>query len=1051
MLFKLYITFNVILNVCLFLFFALLRMSAESDYRPGNIISLTLSNFQTYDYAHFKFCPKLNFIAGPNGSGKSTVSNAIAFIFGGTTKVIGKSKDLSDFVKSQKSIGYVEAEVKIHDNRIVKIKRILKSDSNTSHWYIDGQQVKITEISKLINSLKIDVNNLCNFLPQEKVSEFSKYSSEELLVKVIESQESKDLLIIRNSLIELETNLEQVTTKITSMEENKKGLERIINHLSKDAAKIEEKKEKARKIDLLKIKKEFLIANIYQKKYKEERQRAKEIETQLQEIYAEIKKYEDEIKELEKDEKVKENSKCRDELRKDTEILQNKTHDIRKMKHEKDLLKVEFKNLEKNHQKLKEKKERIKLEIQELLSKIEKITIKTISDENYPTQKEIDAIEESLADKTRKLGEIRKISQNIQNEIEELTRKKNYINEEENRRLENLKKYHWDTYKAICWLRNNKNLFEEEIIEPLYLSLSLKDNRYLKEVETFLSFQTLTSFMCKNKKDFESFTMYCKDKLKLGINSIELKGKIKEPNISREKIKTLGFDGYLLDFVEGSEEVLTFLCVFGYFHAIPVTKRNLNEEELFKKYNFSKMAVNGKYHEIKKSRYNSEYTTITSDLHRKNIFNTNIVVEELKKIDEILEQKEKLRIENSDKSKKEYEQINDIKQDLNNLYKKRAEYQTLVAEVRRQKERKKSYLENLEELKKEFEQIKNNNELKTIEKELTKKENKILEIEANYVLELKEELKSTKIFEICKKGFENELERIQLFTKIQKNKESILLEEQKTNSLKNEENEIKEKIIEIKNILNEKKAILRNIEITQKDKDEMSTYTNVIEEIDKEVAAETARLSFYTGDENVITEFKTKENLLKELIENKTTIEGKENAIKSKINNYRKRLITALENILEPINERFKDYFGRLGYEGKLQFDNTPVAKQWKLQILVKFRKNESFEVLSSSRQSGGEKSVSTILFILSLFDSTSSPFRLVDEINQGMDRFNEKKMHNLLVSLTENPSSPQFFIITPKIIEGLNFSKSMKIIIIFPGKFSSQTQDRFNNYKTLS
>jgi chromosome segregation ATPase len=39
---------------------------------------------------------------------------------------------------------------------------------------------------------------------------------------------------------------------------------------------------------------------------------------------------------------------------------------------------------------------------------------------------------------------------------------------------------------------------------------------------------------------------------------------------------------------------------------------------------------------------------------------------------------------------------------------------------------------------------------------------------------------------------------------------------------------------------------------------------------------------------------------------------------------------------------------------------------------------------LSGNRHSGGERAVSTVMYLMALQDMTSAPFRVVDEINQG-------------------------------------------------------------------
>ena len=53
------------------------------------------------------------------------------------------------------------------------------------------------------------------------------------------------------------------------------------------------------------------------------------------------------------------------------------------------------------------------------------------------------------------------------------------------------------------------------------------------------------------------------------------------------------------------------------------------------------------------------------------------------------------------------------------------------------------------------------------------------------------------------------------------------------------------------------------------------------------------------------------------------------------------------------------------------------------IRIRVKFRKTEALRELTSHYQSGGERSVSTILYLMALQELNRCPFRVVDEINQ--------------------------------------------------------------------
>lgn len=54
--------------------------------------------------------------------------------------------------------------------------------------------------------------------------------------------------------------------------------------------------------------------------------------------------------------------------------------------------------------------------------------------------------------------------------------------------------------------------------------------------------------------------------------------------------------------------------------------------------------------------------------------------------------------------------------------------------------------------------------------------------------------------------------------------------------------------------------------------------------------------------------------------------------------------------------------------------------------------------------------------YTLALQQLTQVPFRCVDEINQGMDPKNERKIFEMLVDETSKPGMSQYFFITPKV-----------------------------------
>lgn len=78
---------------------------------------------------------------------------------------------------------------------------------------------------------------------------------------------------------------------------------------------------------------------------------------------------------------------------------------------------------------------------------------------------------------------------------------------------------------------------------------------------------------------------------------------------------------------------------------------------------------------------------------------------------------------------------------------------------------------------------------------------------------------------------------------------------------------------------------------------------------------------------------------------------------------------------------------------------------------------------------------MSTILYLMALQDMARSPFRVVDEINQGMDPHNERLVHKIIVNTATKLNTSQYFLITPKLLPDLEYNEKMKILCIFNGE----------------
>ena len=137
------------------------------------------------------------------------------------------------------------------------------------------------------------------------------------------------------------------------------------------------------------------------------------------------------------------------------------------------------------------------------------------------------------------------------------------------------------------------------------------------------------------------------------------------------------------------------------------------------------------------------------------------------------------------------------------------------------------------------------------------------------------------------------------------------------------------------------------------------------------------------------------------------------------------------------LSRRFTSEFAALGLIGEVGLTERPDSvdyDRYGIEIRVKFRAGQELSVLSASRHSGGEKSVSTMVYLTCLQGITPAAVRVVDEINQGMDPVNERAIFNGMVAAGADPLRPQYFIVTPKLLPGLDYGPHMRVLAIHNG-----------------
>ncbi|MCS7136532.1 MAG: AAA family ATPase [Nitrososphaerota archaeon] len=112
---------------------------------------------------------------------------------------------------------------------------------------------------------------------------------------------------------------------------------------------------------------------------------------------------------------------------------------------------------------------------------------------------------------------------------------------------------------------------------------------------------------------------------------------------------------------------------------------------------------------------------------------------------------------------------------------------------------------------------------------------------------------------------------------------------------------------------------------------------------------------------------------------------------------------------------------------GKISLRNLEDIEKASLDLYVGFRGVEPV-LLDSHTQSGGERIVATLAFLLALQKYVKSPFRAVDEFDVHLDPLNRDRMVKMLTATARADPHVQYIIITPGYI---NVGEDANVIIV--------------------
>uniref|UniRef100_A0A4W5R2M1 Structural maintenance of chromosomes protein 5 n=1 Tax=Hucho hucho TaxID=62062 RepID=A0A4W5R2M1_9TELE len=952
-------------------------------------------------------------IVGANGTGKSSIVCAICLGLAGKTAILGRGDKVGLYVKRGCNKGSVEIELHKAKGNLV-INREIHVENNQSTWMLNGKHSSQKTVEEEVKALQIQVSNLCQFLPQvsEKVGEFAKMTKIELL-------EATEKSVGPPEMYEFHCELKTFRTKERELEnvckEKASALEKFKQRNERNKHDVERYYEKKRHLDNIKM--------------LEKKKPWVEYETARKELEGVKKSREDAKKQLKTVREsqapmLKKIQHIDSQLRPIENQMKDKTVSIREASQK---CKQKQDQLDRKHREIEDIKQAFSLKQTEAADRQKRISntrrmiddlraeLANVGDQSDVTPRidavnaELRRIQEEKAKMEGEKADMRREKDNLNGEL--LKNRLRSLDDMMKIKEEKLRGRSKDTYAAVQWLRQNKHIFSGNVYEPMMLVISVRNPNHAKYVENHIPFNDLRAFVFQKREDMEKFMMEVRDSQNLRVNSVfapEESCATRAPSRPIESLKRFGFFAYLRELFDAPEEVMSYLCNQYKVHDVPVgtdqTKAMIKTviEEPYLKVLYT---AEEKY-SLKKSFYSGKTSTSNSAVRPSQYLTMAVDAEEKRQLED-------LEIK-----------CNAIDVQMSAMQERTAKLDRRDNELRAQKK-------GLSEMKGKKRQLE--------QKISTKQDRWVVRTHTGRVRIpiLVAKLSMEKVY-MALETVGMTAEKTKLETDCREGSAELRVLEQACAMLEQR----KARLLEMC------KGLMRRArEICNMDPGEsavppdlhtaFSQLPDTMDEIDAMLNEERSRAECFTGlSENVVDEYNRREQEIKNL---EKELDEKSNALKTyrqNISEAKERWLNPLKQLVEQINDKFSDFFRSMQCAGEvdLHSENEEEYDKYGIRIRVKFRSSTQLHELTAHHQSGGERSVSTMLYLMALQELNRCPFRVVDEINQGMDPVNERRVFDIVVRTACKETTSQYFFITPKLLQNLQYADEMTVLCVHNG-----------------
>jgi chromosome segregation ATPase len=167
------------------------------------------------------------------------------------------------------------------------------------------------------------------------------------------------------------------------------------------------------------------------------------------------------------------------------------------------------------------------------------------------------------------------------------------------------------------WIQKNKDKFKGKVFGPAILECSVRDSRLAAAVETTISQSELMAFSVTCREDFSVLNNQVYKVMKLSdinIRTVPPSALASfKPPCSKEQLNSYGLEGWIIDLLDGPDEVLAMLCDNRSIHATAYTARDVppNQHDNLSKSPISSWVTSTQSYQVTRRREYGDHATST--------------------------------------------------------------------------------------------------------------------------------------------------------------------------------------------------------------------------------------------------------------------------------------------------------------------------------------------------------------------------------------------------------------------------------------------------------